>query len=76
MARSLHDESGKRLGWYLSEEEYMKLMYAYAKAEFARQEAEEKPRAATLVWKGNPCTSIDQILAMFHQLENDHLSKG
>ena len=39
----IRDTSGNRLGWFLSEEEYMRLLYDSANAEFAREEGVATP---------------------------------
>lgn len=49
----IRDESGKVVGHYLPNEEYMRLMYDLAKAEFDRADAEDAAKGIVRKWDGS-----------------------
>lgn len=62
MGQQIRDENGRVLGYFLTEAEYTKWEYELAKAEFARQAAEDAAKGIVRKWDGtNGMTTAEAI---------------
>lgn len=65
----IRDEAGKLVGRFLPEEQYMRMLYDWAKAEFAREEAEEAAKGIVRKWDGTNGKTTAEVLASLRGLE-------
>jgi predicted metal-dependent hydrolase len=65
----IRDTDGKLVGHYLPEEAYKRLLYDWANAEFAREEAEEAARGIDRKWDGTNGKTTAEVLASLKALE-------
>ena len=68
MGQPIHDEKGQVLGYFLTEAEYTRLMYDWAKAEFAREEAEEAAKGIVRKWDGTSGKTTAEVLETLRKL--------
>jgi hypothetical protein len=65
MGQRINNEKGEVLGYFLSEEEYTKAMYALAHREFDRQEAEDRANGIVREkWDGKGGLTTEEIMAL------------
>ena len=58
----VRDPAGKLVGHFLPDDLYMRMLYDWAKAEFAREEAEEAVKGVVRKWDGtNGKTTAEAI---------------
>lgn len=62
MGQELRDSDGRVVGHFLTPEEYRRLMYDLAEAEFARRDAEDRANGIVRKWDGtNGMTTVEAI---------------
>ena len=64
----VRDERGKLVGRFVPEEEYMRLLYDWAKAEFAREEAEDAAKGIIRKWDGTNGKTTTEAIAYLRSL--------
>ncbi len=64
----IRDEKGELVGRFVPEEEYMRMLYDWAKAEFAREEAEEAARGIVRKWDGTNGKTGAEAIAYLQSL--------
>jgi hypothetical protein len=65
----IRDESGKIVGRFLPEDQYRRMLYDWAKAEFAREEAEEAAKGIVRKWDGTNGKTTAEVLSGLRDLE-------
>ena len=65
----VRDASGTRVGWFVPEEAYMRLLYDQAKAAFAQEEAEEAAKGIVRKWDGTNGRTTAEVIASLKRLE-------
>lgn len=63
------DATGKRVAHVLPEALYLRMLYDWAKAEFAREEAEETAKGIVRKWDGTNGKTTAEVLAGLAELE-------
>jgi hypothetical protein len=64
----VRDETGKLIGRFVPEEQYLRMIYDWAKAEFAREEAEEAARGIARRWDGTNGKTTAEAIAYLESL--------
>lgn len=67
--QEIRDESGKVVGHYLPDESYRRMLYDWAKAEFAREEAEEAAKGIVRKWDGTNGKTTAEVMTSLRNLE-------
>ncbi|WP_439622979.1 hypothetical protein [Gemmata sp.] len=65
----VRDPAGKLVGHFLPDALYMRMLYDWAKAEFAREEAEEAAKGIVRKWDGTNGRTTAEALAGLAALE-------
>lgn len=66
----LRDPDGRLVGQYVPGDGYTRLLYEWAKLEFARQEAGDAANGVTRTWDGKGGKTTAEVLAGVRRLED------
>ena len=69
MGQELRGPDGKVLGYFVPTGEYERLLYDLAKAESARQAAEDRANGVTRGWDGTNGRTTADVLDLFRRLD-------
>ncbi len=72
----VRDASGKLVGHFLPDELYMRMLYDQAKAEFARQEAEEAAKGIAPKWDGTNGKTTSEAIAYVKKMAEQIATGG
>jgi hypothetical protein len=64
----VRDTDGTLVGRFLPEDQYMRLMYDWARAEFAREEAEDAAKGIVRTWDGTNGKTTSEAIAYLQSL--------
>lgn len=64
----VRDEGGRLVGRFVPEEEYTRLLYDWAKAEFTREEAEDAAKGIVRKWDGTNGKTTKEAIARLQLL--------
>jgi hypothetical protein len=70
----IQDATGKVVGHFLPDKEYSvyrRAMYDMVKADFAKQEAEDRANGVVRQWDGTNGMTTAQVLALFQRLDRE-----
>jgi hypothetical protein len=70
------DANGNRLGWFIPDAEYMRFVYDWAKAEFAREEAEEAAQGIVRKWDGTNGRTTAEAIAYVKKMAEQLATGG
>lgn len=68
-SQELRSPDGGLVGYVLPTEAYRRMVYEWAKAEFARQDAEDAARGVVRKWDGTNGKTTAEVLASLRSLE-------
>jgi hypothetical protein len=72
----VRDASGKLVGHFLPDELYMGMLFDWAKAEFAREEAEEAAQGIVRKWDGTSGRTTPEAIAYVKELAEQLATGG
>ena len=72
----VRDSSGKRVGWFVPDDEYMRLLYQQVHAQLDHEEAEEAAKGTAPKWDGTSGRTTAEAIAYVKKMAEQLATGG